>query len=254
MLSKSTEVCHSNKRSWLKGCSYSDALKQPTTPDQTDTIKRNRSLAYLKTKHFDAALADTGFPNFDTKTPEKALFRAAEALYSLRQFEKSCEVLQLLCNAYSDNKQAKLILDRAKKRVQEQNTGNYNFKQLQVEAEKLKPPRLDHASYYGPIEIRQTKSRGRGLFVTKPVKAGDLLLCEKAFSYAYADEEDSKISLLMHIEKNRASMGSQAELTKLIVHQLHRNPSLASEFTSLYRGSYEAVNAGSVDSQPIVDT
>jgi hypothetical protein len=234
--------------------SYSNALRQPATTNEIEIIKRNRSLAYLKTKHLDAALTDTGFPDFNTKTSEKALFRAAEALYYLRQFEKSCEVLHLLCTAYSDNKQAKLILDRAQNRVQEQKTGDYDFKRLQAEGKKFRPPRLDHASYNGPIEVRETESRGRGLFVTKAVKAGDLLLCEKAFSYAYADKEDSKISLLMHPETNRATMGTQSDLIKLIVHKLHRNPSIASEFTALYHGSYEALDKHSVDSQPVVDT
>jgi len=234
--------------------SYSNALRQPATTNEIEIIKRNRSLAYLKTKHLDAALADTGFPDFNTKTSEKALFRAAEALYYLRLFEKSCEVLHLLCTAYLDNKQAKLILDRAQNRVQEQKTGNYNFKRLQAEAKKFQPPQLDHASYNGPIEVRETESRGRGLFVTKAVKAGDLLLCEKAFSYAYADKEDRKISLLMHPETNRATMGTQSDLIKLIVHKLHRNPSIASEFTALYHGSYEALDTHSVDSQPVVDT
>jgi hypothetical protein len=163
-------------------------------------------------------------------------------------------VLRLLCTAYPDNKQAKLILDRAQNRVQEQKSGNYNFKRLQAEAKKFKPPHLDHASYNGPVEVRQTESRGRGMFVTKAVKAGDLLLCEKAFIYAYADEQNPNISLLMHPETDRVTMGTQADLIKLIVHKLHRNPSIASEFTKLYHGSYEVVDTHSVDSKPVVDT
>jgi hypothetical protein len=211
-------------------------------------------LAHLKTKHYDAVLSDTGFPEFDAKTSDKALFRAGEALYHLCQFEKSCEVLQLLCKAYPDNKQAKLSLERAMLRVQEQTDGVYKFKKLQAEAKKLRPPLLDHATYKGPIEIRQTESRGRGVFVTKAVKAGDLLLCEKAFCYAHTDEENPKITVLMHVETNKATMGTHASLMQLIVHKLQRNPSTASVFTKLYHGSYEALDTKFVDSLPVVDT
>jgi hypothetical protein len=163
-------------------------------------------------------------------------------------------VLKLLCTTYPGNKQAKLSLERARHRVQEQKTGSYNFKQLQAEANALKPPQLDHASYTGPIEIRQTRSHGRGVFVTKAVKAGDLLLCEKAFATAYKDKNDPKLHLLLRLEANRATVGTQAALIKSIVHKLHRNPSLASEFAALYHGSYKALDVYSVDAHPVVDT
>jgi hypothetical protein len=61
-----------------------------------EVIKRNRSLAFLKTKQYDAALSDTGFPNFGEEASDKALFRAAEALYHLARYEESCKVLEQL--------------------------------------------------------------------------------------------------------------------------------------------------------------
>ena len=131
----------------------------------------------------------------------------------------------------------------------------YNFQQLQAEAKKLQPPHLDHATYVGPVEIRQTESKGRGLFVTKDVKAGDLLLCEKAFSHAHIGEGTSTgVSLLINPETNQGFMGAQADLIKLIVQKLYCNPSVAPAFTALYHGAYEAVSTLTVDAKPIVDT
>lgn len=154
-----------------------------------------------------------------------------------------------------------MALDRAQIRSQEQKTGLYDFKQLQAKAKKLRPPHLDHASYLGPVEIRQTESRGRGLFVTKAVMAGDLLLCEKAFSHAHAaegaddgNENSSKISLLINPETNKGFMGAQADLIKLIVQKLYRNPSIAPAFVTLYHGAYEGVSTSTVDDKPVVDT
>lgn len=76
---------------------HSAALRQPATANEIEIIKRNRSLVYLKTKQFDAALSDAGFPNFGLSPTEKALFRAAEALYNLARFIECCDVLELLC-------------------------------------------------------------------------------------------------------------------------------------------------------------
>ncbi len=235
-------------------CSYSQALRISTTENHIEILKRNRSLAYLNTKHFDAALNDTGFPHFGSPASDKALFRAAQALYWLGRFEKCYEVLELLRRIYPDNKQALVVLDRARDRCQEQKSGVYNFKHLQAQARSLRPPHLDHATYLGPIRIQQTESKGRGLFVTEAVKAGDLLLCEKAFSHAFANEASPSTNLLMNTETNRAFMGTQADLIRIVVHKLHRNPSLAPSFTKLHHGNYEGVSTPVVDQQAIVDT
>ncbi|KFY88611.1 hypothetical protein V500_06244 [Pseudogymnoascus sp. VKM F-4518 (FW-2643)] len=240
---------------------YSDALAQPTSADEADTIKRNRSLAFLRTKQFDVALSDIGFPNFGENAPEKAIFRAGEALYNLRRFDECCEVLAILCRLYPLNALARASSGRAQSRLREQKTGEFNFKLLQAEAKKLRPPHLDHATYIGPIEVRQTTSKGRGLFVTKSVKAGDLLLCEKAFAHCYAPEESeaeksgkSNISILMNTETNTAFMGTQADLLKSIVQKMYHNPSVASPFTALHHGDYKGVDTTTVDQMPIVDT
>jgi len=225
--------------------------------NEIEIIKRNRSLAFLKTKQFDAALSDTGFPDFGSNSTEKALFRAAEALYFLGRFNECCEVLEILRTNFPNNKQALAVLDRARVRCSEQSTGNYNFKLLQAEAKKLRPPQLDHATYIGPVEIRKTEGKGRGLFVTKAVKAGDLLLCEKAFGHAYTaenDEGNSKVTLLINPETSKGFMGGQADLIRIIVQKLYHNPSIAPAFTTLHHGTYEAVSTPVVDGKPVVDT
>jgi len=93
------------------------------------------------------------------------------------------------------------------------------------------------------------------------VKAGDLLLCEKAFSHAYVnegttggDDGSSKITVLINPETNQGFAGAQADLIKLIVQKLHRNPSVARAFTTLYHGAYEGLSTPTVDTEPIVDT
>lgn len=189
------------------------------------------------------------------------MFRAAEALYNLERFNECCRVLEQLCDKFSHNGEASVFLGRAQSRTVEQKSGVYNFKELQADAKKLRPPHLDHATYIGPVEIRQTESKGRGLFVTKAVKAGELLLCEKAFSHAHADKAASdgnvnisKMHLLIDPETGQTLIGARADLIKLTVQKLYRNPSLAQAFTALCHGTYEKASTLALDGEPIVDT
>jgi hypothetical protein len=195
-------------------------------------------------------------PTATGKPAEKGLFRKAEALYSLQRYRECCEVLKELCLEYPDNPTAKPKLTRAISRLAEQTNGKYPFKQLHLEAAKLRPPHLDHATYIGPVRIQAAGSRGRGLFTTKAVKAGDLLFCEKAFTHAFIDKEGGRgvdMTVLMDPE-NRGTMGAQADLINMTVQKLYRNPSLLPVITGLHHGSYQPVDATEVDGKPVVDT
>lgn len=237
--------------------SYTAALLQETTDAEAEVIKRNRALAHLNTRQFDAALTDTNFPDFGPEPSEKALFRAAEALYQLQRFEEALHVLETLCDSFPSNTRATEILERARSRCAEQANGDYDFKRLQTEAKRLRPPQLDHATYIGPVEVRQVANKGRGLFTTKAVRAGDLLLCEKAFSYAWVDDTkkmQSTSTLLLNIETLQGFAGGQADLITTLVQKLRRNPSLGPTFRALYHADYKTVDSLTVDGDPIVDT
>lgn len=217
-------------------------------------IKSNRALSYLKTHQYDAALVDTEYPKLGSASSDKALFRAAEALYYLRRFNECFEIANLLKNAYPDLQQGQAVLQRAEARIKEQNYGLYDFARLQRLAKKLNPPHLDCATFVGPIEIKTSGSKGRGIYLTKAVKVGDLLLCEKAFSHVQSDGESSRVGMLLNSTTDRAVLGGQAALIKKIALKLQGNPSLASEFTTLYHGGYPKVDVAEVDGQLIIDT
>lgn len=240
--------------------SYTLALTFSPTPEESHTILLNRSLAFLKTNQFDAALSDLE-PIITTRTnpgPEKALFRKAEALYNVQRFRECCEVLKDLRLEYPNNTAAKAQMTRALNRLTEQTNGKYPFKLLYTEATKLRPPHLDRATYTGPVAVKPSGSRGRGLFTTKAVKAGELLFCEKAFAHAFVDTErvggGSKITILMESD-NKATMGAQSDLIDMVIRKLHRNPSLIPIITDLHHGSYHTVDTDNqVDGKPVIDT
>lgn len=60
--------------------SYTHTLDCSPTLDKVQVIKLNRSLTFIKSRQFDAALADL---NPATMTTEKAMFRRAQAQYGL---------------------------------------------------------------------------------------------------------------------------------------------------------------------------
>ena len=49
-------------------------------------------------------------------------------------------------------------------------------------------------NYYGPIEIKSAGKKGRGLFVIRDVKMGELLFAEKAIAYKKENKKEKKNS------------------------------------------------------------
>lgn len=221
----------------------------------------NHSLALLKAQKFDTALVALEPMVCVPKPAEKALYRKAQALYNLQRFKECCEVLTTLRSEYPENVDVNKELLRATKRVEEQRSGIYRFKQLYLEASKLRPPELDHATYTGSVAIREAGVQGRGLFTVKAVKAGELLLCEKAFAYAYLPEIEEQapelnygVTLLVNVERDSITMGSQSELIGMIFQKIYKSPSFAPAIMDLHHGSYNSAGFDMIDGKPVLDT
>lgn len=238
---------------------YTKALGTDLTSEEPCVIQRNRALAFLKNEMYDGALKDTLYqtPGFDNG--EKALYRAGQALYGLGRFQDSVEAFTAMYKQYPSSREAELELSRALARVHEETVGEYDFMAMYKEAASTRPPKLDHATYASLIEVRQSSGRGRGVFTNFDVKAGDIVLCEKAFAHAFADPERSslgatKTSLLMNIHTNRMTLGTQPDLITKVIQKLLKNPSMIEEVTSMYCGSYDKLDTNFVDGQPVIDT
>ena len=178
------------------------------------------------------------------KPPEKAFFRAARALYGLQRWKESMEYLKKLLSINPNNTAARQDVASCKCRLREE-VGEYDFKSMLEEAvAKVPSPDMDRATYVGPIEVRdcEIKLHGRGLFTTRAVAAGELLLCEKAFAVVFADAnksvEASKEKETGATEEGilRLSTARRAELVSNTLVKLHRNPSLQPTFADLYPG------------------
>lgn len=143
-------------------------------------------------------------------------------------------------------------------RVLEQEKGLYQFAKMQRDAPKLFPPVLNVATYAIPVAVKSAGPHGKGLFTTTAVKAGDLLLCEKALAFApvFLDPSSSSspsLSIFVNAAGAR-SMGKQVDVIGVMVRKVQNNPALLAVFTNLYHGSYETTGVTMVDGAPVVDT
>ncbi|KAK2050706.1 SET domain-containing protein [Colletotrichum somersetense] len=204
------------------------AIAAATTAEHKHMALLSRSLANLRVQRPEKALLDAVHARSNDTPTEKGLFRESKAHYALEQFDLCAGKLQQVLALNPENKEAEVELERTGRRIVEQVTG-----------------------------IRDSPGRGRGLFTTKSVKAGELLLCPKAFSYVYADQNDhtasQNLKVLMNLDSEKMTMGGQATLVSTVVQKLYHNPETASRFMDLYHGDYEVVN-GFPGEQVVVDT
>ncbi|KAK6810721.1 hypothetical protein RU639_013579 [Aspergillus parasiticus] len=213
---------------------YTKALDCWPTDYQTESLRFSRATSFINANRFADALSDLDC----LQISESVQFHKALALYGLTRYRECCEILGPL----SDNTAAKDLYSRASNRIDEQEHGRYHFKGIYAQAAKV-PYSVDCAPYIGPVAVRQSGSRGRGLFTTKAVAAGGLLLCEKAFAHVLGDSESDSMT-----------MSARSDLRGIIAQKLYQNPAAAPAFTDLYHGSYKPLNTCHVDGKPVVDT
>ncbi|KAK8036166.1 hypothetical protein PG993_008780 [Apiospora rasikravindrae] len=229
--------------------SYSAAVNSAATLEEARLACLNRSLANLNLGRFENALSDAmkavqdGKPN----ESEKALFREAKALYGMKSYRECMQKLVVLTKEFPDSQAVKVELDRAQARLREQLKGQYSFRRMYKEAQAAIPI-IDCATFTGPVEVRPSPGRGRGLFTTTAVAASDLLVCEKAFAYCYAGDDNSegnsKTTILMDMETRNYAVGGQADLLSQVVQKLAQNPNSSKAFLDLHHGAYQAIPRG----------
>lgn len=117
------------------------------------------------------------------------------------------------------------------------------------------PPLVDCATYSAPVEIKSSPGLGHGLFTTRQVLAGELLVCEKALGYAHVDKDSSaKVTVLINLATKRMTVGGQADLLTQIVQKLYHDPEAARSFVELYHRNDETSSYSEVEGRPVVDS
>ena len=235
--------------------SYSKGLERSPTEEEIHYLLYYRGLAFFQVGELDEALHDLDAVPTGPKS-DKALRGKARTLYRLERFQESCDLFAKLCKKTPEDVSAENDFCEAIARLAEQKKGVYNFNKMQQKASKTHPPLLDHATWIGPVTVRQTKSQGRGLFTTEAVKVGNLLLYEKAFAYAAEHHSRPRWSSTLHVNTKTRTItrGGQLALTASIIGKLYKTPSLAAAMTDLNSNGFRRVSTGVADGKPMVDT
>jgi len=98
-------------------------------------------------------------------------------------------------------------------------------------------------NYYGPIEIRDAGKKGRGLFLTRDVKEGEVLLRESAFAYSYYREGNIAVNL----KANCYSDGSQLSTVTDLVIAATNNATVNTMLSFLSNSKTNAISNPTID-------
>ncbi|KAJ4050298.1 hypothetical protein NW761_005089 [Fusarium oxysporum] len=118
------------------------------------------------------------------------------------------------------------------------------------------PPLIDCATFSSLVEIRVAPGRVMGLFLTKDVSAGDLILCGKAFSYYFMDDEKSHETypILLNMSSKELTPGGSVHLWLQVTQKLFHNPGYIYTIQELFHGNHKKLQIIECDGSPVVDS
>ncbi|CAK1364786.1 unnamed protein product [Cercospora beticola] len=210
-------------------------------------LRRNRAMANMYLGRHEAALEDAKAAVISTKDLNekskklngKAYYRAGCAAYQLERFASAASFFENVLELDPKDTEAQSQLRRTKARLDEQASGQYN---LELITKKLrKDPKLrilDHASFTSKVEIKDASEKGRGLFATCDLEAGELVMCEKAFCVAGL-EEKAEESRVINLLDSTMSIGTHALRLVKVLQKLLYSPKQAARFLELCDGDYQ---------------
>ncbi|EMT71210.1 hypothetical protein FOC4_g10009708 [Fusarium odoratissimum] len=116
------------------------------------------------------------------------------------------------------------------KSLKEQNDGAYAFGNMLIDAQET-PPLINCATFSSLVETRVAPGRVMGLFLTEDLSAGDLILCGKAFSYYFMDDEKSHETypILLNMSSKELTSGGSVHLWPQVTQKLFHNRSFMVE-------------------------
>ncbi|KAL7971349.1 hypothetical protein HDV63DRAFT_416450 [Trichoderma sp. SZMC 28014] len=224
---------------------YSDALDACGLSEDDRDLRRdlcrNRAAANLRLGRYELAIKDAmASMNFGENISEaakglniKALYRAGKAAYEMQDFAQAKQHFGQILELDKGNKEARVDLSRTEKRLSEQENGDYDFSMMAKSATS-RHYLLDHASFLKRVRVSTAGSRGRGLFATETMKAGDIVFVEKAFYTAHREGGDK--SVLINLSTDRISFGTHNLRLQGIIDKMIWNPTLANKYLDLFDG------------------
>lgn len=151
----------------------------------------------------------------------------------------------------SQSMEAENGLGYAISRSIKQSTGEFDFPTILAEAEIRGSNSMNCASFLSNTAARKSGIAGDGLFATKALKMGDIVMCEKAFSMNHS--RDAHFLILKTIDAAPTD-AFHPHLVARITEKLRQDPRTAEQFFSLHSGSNDPLDLGIVDGDVPIDT
>lgn len=192
------------------------------------------ALGYYEGAIEDAMAAVTNISDLKYKKLDaKAYFRAASASYKLKHFVLVERCLQAQLELTPGDQDAQALMKRNKDRLREQQQGRYDI--IAIEKSVPSQPRVDAADYISNTVIRNSgPGRGRGLFATRDIELGDLVLAETAFCSVWGHDTSYQESPQHDVPASETPRPGNVSLWRETLTKATRNPARGSELLHLY--------------------
>ena len=192
----------------------------------SDLIQRNSAQAALKLSLRDTAIQDaTAAMSANPSDPKNSL-KLAECHHAARNYVAAETNLQKLVTLDPLNVKGKLLLEKCQQRIAE-TKGEYDWVRIRKGLKTRPNSYLDVADYTGPVEVKVGRF-GKGLYTTKDVKAGDLLLVSKALQFVYLSDGD--------LDNAERLKGMKLDCILEVAERLHNEKGLQKGFFELWKG------------------
>ena len=228
--------------------------------DVRSDLFRNRSYIRLKLGQYEGAITDA-VESLSEKTTDKAkeldakaYSRASQASYALKKYDVAAKYCLKMLDLQHDHKDGSQLLSKIEKRLSEQTSGVYDTDNIRNNLSR-QHPRVDAADYLSNTMVKDSSpNRGRGLFATRNLKAGDLILAETAFVSVWDDERTHVIAAKWNARFPKDIHMGLIGLWKVALQRVQNNPVLGSDFLGLHGDHNELGDiVAEVDGEQVVD-
>lgn len=188
----------------------------------------NRAATYIKIGCYRVALIDTAAVLEQDSSHMKGIYRHVRALWGLCKYEKGLTFLINKFKTFPHLRKETALSDLVNLGEQlhiHSKTGIYDMVNIIKTCEDdHKNP--DIGEFFGYLQITEISGKGFGTVAKKSFKAGELLMCCKAFAYHKPDQDTD-------------ATDAKLEITKKIMQKIALENELSQEFRDLFSGAEE---------------
>ncbi|KAG4069111.1 hypothetical protein HA402_008422 [Bradysia odoriphaga] len=191
-------------------------------------LMANRSACYLALSEYKLALDDAESVLYMDEKHFKCINRKVAALFGMKLYKDAVAYLENIeLDSIPPNERRILVglKTRANSYVSQSEYGDYPW----LYRREIKY--LDMADFTKSVIIKDSAMKGRGLFATKTIQPGELILASKAWAFV----EDT-IPNAWQVGQKFVMLGINSKLTEQMEQMLNENPKKCQELYRLYAG------------------